>query len=187
MRVLLTSHGSTGDIFPIIALGKALRRAGHSVTFASAPFFREEIESNGLNFLYLPPDWGKEEFNESMKKLTRVRHPLRQLEVIYEGAKPFMEEFLDRIEAALPDFDLMVGSYLFPHLRVIAEKHGKPFAVTTFCHNVVPSPDYQPDIAPALTWLPLWMRRPWNRLLWFISNAVIDQVVNRQSRELLQS
>lgn len=187
MRVLLTSHGSTGDIFPVIALGKALQQAGHAVTFASAPFFRDEIERSGLEFLYLPPDWGQEEFNESVKRLTRARHPLRQLEIIYEEAQPFMAEFLDRIEAALPDFDLMVGSYLFPQLRIIAEKHGKPFAVATFCHNVVPSLDYPPNIAPAFSWLPKTLRQGWNRLLWHLCNVAIDHVINRQCRNLLES
>ena len=57
MRVLLTSHGSTGDIFPVIRLGRALVEAGHEVRFATVAFFRDEVERAGLEFVYLPPDW----------------------------------------------------------------------------------------------------------------------------------
>src|SRR5690606_20383469 len=137
------------------ALGKALQQAGHAVTFASAPFFRDEIERSALEFLYLPPDWGQEEFNESVKRLTRARHPLRQLEIIYEEAQPFMAEFLDRIEAALPDFRLTVGSYLLTQLRIVAELHGMPFAVATLCPPVVPSINYPPHDGPQFSWLPI--------------------------------
>ena len=45
MRVILTSHGSTGDIYPIIALAVALQKAGHSVRFATIPHYQTEIEA----------------------------------------------------------------------------------------------------------------------------------------------
>ena len=60
MRVLLTSHGSTGDIYPVIRLGRALLEAGHEVRFATVSFFREEVERAGLEFVALPPDWIKQ-------------------------------------------------------------------------------------------------------------------------------
>ncbi len=40
MRILLTSHGSTGDIYPVIALAVALQRAGHHVRFATIPHYK---------------------------------------------------------------------------------------------------------------------------------------------------
>ena len=40
MKVLLISQGSTGDIYPLIGLGRALLAADHSVSFASAPLQR---------------------------------------------------------------------------------------------------------------------------------------------------
>ena len=39
MRVILTSHGSTGDIYPVIALAVAMQRAGHKVRFATMPIY----------------------------------------------------------------------------------------------------------------------------------------------------
>ena len=54
MRALLTSHGSTGDIYPVIALGKAMKDAGHEVRFATVPFFQKEVERAGLEFIPVP-------------------------------------------------------------------------------------------------------------------------------------
>jgi len=101
MRVLLTSHGSTGDIYPLIGLGRALREAGHEVRYATAPLYQRDIEAAGLEFLCMPPDWGPELFAEFMRELNRCRHPLLQLIHIYCGALPFMGEVIRRMEVAL--------------------------------------------------------------------------------------
>ena len=51
IRVILTSHGSTGDIYPLIALGRALLRAGHTVGYVALPAFQREIEGAGISFI----------------------------------------------------------------------------------------------------------------------------------------
>ena len=85
MRVLLTSHGSTGDIYPVIRLGRALVDAGHSVRFATVNIFREEIEAAGIEFVYLPPDWDLSGFAEAMRDLTKAKNPLDLLRIIYSS------------------------------------------------------------------------------------------------------
>jgi len=71
MRVLLTSHGSTGDIYPLIGLGRALREAGHHVRYATAPLYQREIEKAGLEFVLMPPEWGPEIFADFMREINR--------------------------------------------------------------------------------------------------------------------
>ncbi len=178
MRVLLTSHGSIGDIYPMIAYGKALKDAGHSVSFASAPLYKEELIRAGLNYVHLPPDWEQEKFTEFMRKLARVKNPILQLKTIYKGAVPFLYELLDRIDEALEDHDVLVSSYLFPNYKVIAEKQGKPFASFAFCHNTIPSPDYPPELVPALSILPRSIQARWNMLCWRVANVVVDRAIN---------
>jgi len=178
MRILLTSHGSTGDIFPVIAYGKALRQAGHDVSFASAPLYREDIEKAGLNFIHVPPDWRQEIFTEFMRELDRVKLPLLQLREIYRGALPFIGELIDRIEAALKDHDVLVSSYLFPHYKVIADRQNKPFISFAFCHNTVPSEDYSPEFFPALRGLPSGIQHTWNRGCWRVANWIVDRSIN---------
>ncbi|MDG2168741.1 MAG: glycosyltransferase [Opitutales bacterium] len=178
MRVLLTSHGSIGDIYPMIAYGKALKDAGHSVSFASAPLYKKELLRAGLNYVQLPPDWEQEKFTEFMRKLDRVKNPILQLKTIYKGAVPFLSELLDRIDEALEDHDVLVSSYLFPNYKVIAEKQGKPFASFAFCHNTIPSPDYPPELVPPLSVFPRSIQARWNMLCWRIANVVVDRAIN---------
>ena len=178
MRVLLTSHGSIGDIYPMIAYGKALKEAGHFVSFASAPLYKEELLRAGLNYVHLPPDWEQEIFTEFMRELDRSNNPILQLKEIYKGAVPFLSELLDRVDEALQDHEVLVSSYLFPNYKVIADKQGKPFATFAFCHNTIPSPDYPPELVPALRFFPRFIKARWNMLFWRLSNFIVDHTIN---------
>lgn len=54
MRVLLGAFGDPGHTFPVIALGVALRRAGHDVTVETWQRWRTEVEAEGLAFAAAP-------------------------------------------------------------------------------------------------------------------------------------
>ena len=91
MRFLLTSHGSTGDIYPVIRLGRTLLDAGHNVRFASVNLFKEDIINAGIQFIELPPHWDQDGFSEAMRDLTKSKNSLDLLRIIYAEAKPFLD------------------------------------------------------------------------------------------------
>ncbi len=55
-RVLFTTFGSYGDLFPFIAAGVELGRRGHAVTIATSEAYRTIVESAGLAFHPVRPD-----------------------------------------------------------------------------------------------------------------------------------
>ncbi|MCG8525797.1 MAG: glycosyltransferase [Opitutales bacterium] len=179
MKVLLTSHGSTGDIYPFIALGAQLVQDGHTVSFATAPLFEPEITAAGLRFVYLPPDWGQSQFNEAMLKLTKARTTIETLQIIYRHTLPFVDDVVQILEREILDTDVVVSSYLFPHYRIIAEKFQKPFAIVTFCHNVIPSDGAPPPHPLSKIPFPKFLRKYWVRANWKVSNKVVDNAINR--------
>ncbi len=179
MRVLLTSHGSTGDIYPVIRLGRALVEAGHDVRFATVSLFREEIESAGIEFVYLPPDWDQSGFAEAMRDLTQAKNPLDLMRIIYSESLPYLDEILTTLDRELAQSDVFVSSYVFANLCTLARKHGVPCAVTTFAHNVVPSVDYPPEGMPRMLAAPGFIRRRWNAMLWKITDRVLCWQINR--------
>ena len=115
MKVLLISQGSTGDIYPLIGLGRALLAARHSVRFASAPLYKDEIEDAGIDFLHTPPDWQKPVFVECMRELDRQSNPIALLQQIYRSGLSFMGSLIDQVEGYIQEHDLVVCSYVFPH------------------------------------------------------------------------
>jgi vancomycin aglycone glucosyltransferase len=186
MKVLLTSHGSTGDIYPVIRLGRALVEAGHEVRFATVSLFREEIESAGIQFVYLPPDWDQSGFAEAMRDLTKAKNPLDLIRIIYSESLPFLDEILDTLERELRNADVFVTSYVFANLCTLARRAKVPCAVTTFAHNVVPSMSYPPDGLPRLLVAPACVRRHWNRMLWKITDRVLCWQINRVVGETME-
>lgn len=179
MRVLLTSHGSTGDIFPVIRLGRALVQAGHEVRFATVSFFRDEVERAGLEFVYLPPDWDQTGFAEAMRDLTKANNAIELIGIIYNESLPFIDEIFEVLKRELDWADVFVSSYLFASLCVLAKTMGVPSAVTTFAHNAVPSSSYPPEGCPRLLVCPAWIRRRWNRMLWKIANRLFSWKINQ--------
>src|ERR1035437_7608559 len=153
MRVILTSHGSTGDIYPIIALAVAMQKAGHEVRFATIPHYHSEIEAAGVEVYPLCPNWEQADLSYWMGRLQKIRSPIYQLREIYVGAKAYIPEMIARMDTALANADLLVSSYLFPMNKSIADRRGVPFATFAFAHHVVPSPDYPPEGIPSPRWL----------------------------------
>lgn len=186
MRIILTSHGSTGDIYPVIALGVAMKKAGHHVRFATIPHYEADIRAAGLEFLPLCPNWEQADLSYWMGRLQKIRTPIYQLRELYVGAKAHIPEMIRRMDAALADADLLVSSYLFPVNRSIADRRGVPFATFAFAHHVVPSPDYPPENMPKLGFLPRRLQRAWNLRLWKTANAVVDRVINNALRPSLR-
>ncbi|MGH8018307.1 MAG: glycosyltransferase [Opitutaceae bacterium] len=187
MRVVLTSHGSTGDIFPMIALGVALRRAGHSVRFATSAPFRREIEAAGLDHVDLPPRWTRDELAYWMGRLQHFSTPLLQLRELYRAALPHITDLIDAMDVILADADVLVSSYLFPMVRALADRHRVPFIVFAFAHNTVPSQHYPPEGLPRLSWAPTRAQQSWNRALWRLGNFAVDTVVNQTIAKQLKA
>ena len=55
-RILLSTFGSFGDLYPYIALGTELRLRGHAVTIATSAVYRGQVEAEGLGFHPVRPD-----------------------------------------------------------------------------------------------------------------------------------
>jgi rhamnosyltransferase subunit B len=55
-RILLTTFGSLGDLFPYLAIGLELKGRGHEVTLAAQAIYAERVAAVGLRFHAVGPD-----------------------------------------------------------------------------------------------------------------------------------
>jgi rhamnosyltransferase subunit B len=55
-RILITTFGSFGDVFPYIGLALGLRARGHEPVLAMPEFYRDTVESEGLEFRAVRPN-----------------------------------------------------------------------------------------------------------------------------------
>ena len=82
LRILLATIGSSGDVHPVIGLGRALKARGHQVTVVTNDLFSEQIRANGLEFVPL----GTRAEAESLMSDPRLWHPIKGFGLIAEGA-----------------------------------------------------------------------------------------------------
>lgn len=187
MKIVLTSQGSTGDIFPIIGFARALKKSGHEVVLATIDVYQEEIERAGIDFFRLPPYWKQEELTYWMGRLQTIRGPIFQLNELYKAAAPHIAEMLERMDTLLDGKDILVSSYFFPLNKFLADRKGIPFATFAFAHNTVPSKHYPPEDLPRLKWLPVKAQMVWNKFLWSMGNRLVDHVINKTLAEQLEA
>ena len=81
MRAVLTNFGSTGSVYPFVALGRELERHGHRAIVALSPFFREWVEHFDLEFASIGPDLRSVQhvINEAMLDLPDSEQAIRAL------------------------------------------------------------------------------------------------------------
>ncbi len=186
-RFLLATLGSTGDVNPFLALGVALRAAGHGVTLLADPRYRDAATRAQIDFVPVPQTGVAPDLSEMISRMLETPNRLEQLEALYAGLTPVFGELLDQAQARLRDHDVLVSSYLFPFLKNAARAADKKCAVLVFCPNNVPFADQGPEDAPiAPSWAPKFLRQLHHRVGWTVGQRLLDGVVARHAGPELQ-
>jgi len=182
-RIVFTTSGSLGDLYPYLALALGMQVRGHDAIVATSPCYRAIVESTGLGFRPLRPD---SDWLADPDKVRRLSHPRwGLLRVGREWLMPALRDSYDDTLAASDGADLLVAMLATYATRLVAEKTGIPW--TSAVH--IPLGFYSAcdppilEVAPVLSgqlrplgpafWKPLFwcgkrasrfMARPWYRL-----------------------
>lgn len=178
MKALIITFGSTGDVYPMIGLAKALHRQGHEVCLATSQIFAQEIEHEHIPFHPLPPDWTFADFTQFTELLCSTKNQLKQFGYIFDRFAPFVDEIASKVAQQLQAFDILIATYLFPFFKVIAEQQHKPCVTVAFCHNTVPRLDRPPENILALPWLPQSWQHTWNTFWWRCADYILTRRIS---------
>ncbi|HJU86158.1 MAG TPA: glycosyltransferase, partial [Gemmatimonadota bacterium] len=127
MRVLITTFGTLGDLYPYFALGRGLAARGHEPTIATHEYFRSAVEAEGLGFQPVRPDADPTDRKLFMRAMGPRRGPMVVLKEIVLSR--LRESFEDTREAARHS-DLIVTHPLAFSGRIVAESRGVPWVST---------------------------------------------------------
>lgn len=178
-RVLLATFGSTGDIFPFVRLGVALKAAGCDVRFAAQEYFRPSVEAAGLECFGLLAHWNETRLREAMQLLVAKRRTGKLLKAIYSFGREEWQHIVEAWESAVDDRDWVIGTYLFPSLRAVSEQKGARFVTLALAPHGVPSPDYPPFNPAARRTLPKPLWRSLNALGWRLAEKKVTRTAQR--------
>lgn len=123
-HIVLATIGSLGDLHPCLALGEELVNRGYRVTIATTPHYRDKVESCGISFRAMRPDW-----DPTDAKMTRSCEDIKRgLEVLYRQLLlPELKHTYRDLLAATEDADLLITGELVYASPLVAEKRGLPW------------------------------------------------------------
>lgn len=123
MNILLVSFGSSGDINPFIAVGEALQKRNHKVTFITNEIFKTQIEGRGLSFYQV----GTKEEYESLSRDSRLFHPRKAFKFIVRNIIwKYMRDYYRAIRELANDQTIVVAQSIAPGARIAHEKLSIP-------------------------------------------------------------
>jgi sterol 3beta-glucosyltransferase len=165
MRVTLAGYGSEGDVQPLVALGVALRAAGHEVVVTGDTSAEASVTSRGLTFAALTGD------------ITAALNT----GVSLQGMATFRwndAEWIDEISAAAAGSDVVVGlPVVSVHAMAAADRVGA-VGILAGLQPMEPTRDFVPSALGA-PHVPAWLNRPVGRAVDVVGGQLIMRRVNR--------
>ena len=161
MRILLVSHGTRGDVQPIVALGVALKARGHLVQLVAPANFLTWVRGHGLD---MQSDGIDVEalLRSSASGLQSLSWQMRYL----LDATPLLFEPVAR---ASEGCDLIICAGIQFAAASVAQWRNVPYAHVVFCPCATPNSATPPPNVHTQT-LPRWI----NRLLWQAGRPLAD-------------
>lgn len=128
-RVLLTTFGSLGDLYPYLSIAKTLQALGLEPVIGTSAFYRERIADLGLEFRAIRPDIpDAESLPQLMDSLMDANRGTEN--VIRRVILPALRESHADTFAAAADADLLVSHLLSFATPIVAEQRAIPWVST---------------------------------------------------------
>ena len=102
MKALILTFGTKGDIEPYIALGRALKDAGHDATIGTASGYEDDVRSLGVDFI--PSNsLMLEVMQDALPSMAGVAGLQRAAKAMTEGIRVSLDDQLRAVRSANPD------------------------------------------------------------------------------------
>ncbi len=156
MKVVLSSRGSRGDVYPIIEIGAALRRAGCKVSICVPKMFGPHAASKGLKPLLYSED--------SAMVMQELGSGISAIRTAVDWFSRAIDEQIEFLIKETEDADMLITSVNEVAVPTVAEYHDIPHYRIAYT-PVLPG-NQPPPLIP-------WQRLPGiaNRGLWGVVNG----------------
>ncbi|MBI3464471.1 MAG: glycosyltransferase, partial [Planctomycetes bacterium] len=149
-RIVLTTHGSLGDLHPYVAIALGLKARGYEAIVATGECYRKKIEALGIGFRPVRPDSNWVTDRDVMRRIMHPRWGLKR--IIREVLLPVLRETYEDLLAAAEGADLLVAMQANYASPLVAEKKGIPWASAMHLPIGLASA-YDPPVLPGLAGL----------------------------------
>ena len=179
MKITIVTHGSRGDVQPLLALALALKAHGHEVLLCASPDNAEWIKGYGCPFHALGSNF--KEFVETLGYSSK-KHPKDLNSLILFNQRQTEIQF-SQLPAIIEGTDLVLVSGGVYGLPTVAEFLGIPYRFIILSTQYIPSSQY-PFWGVSNQNLPTRL----NQLSWWLAykgaNICFKKIINREHSRL---
>jgi UDP:flavonoid glycosyltransferase YjiC (YdhE family) len=149
-RLVINTIGSTGDLFPFVALGRALKLRGHDVVFAVSETMLPTLRKAGLDGVKCGAPIGEQAARERVE-VFEGSDPRRQLKIFFrEFLIPQVPENYRDLLAACKGADALIATTIQMAAEMVHEKSGIPWITVSLSPSQFPSAYESPPNWPRL-------------------------------------
>jgi len=177
MKIVVVCWGSTGDVYPVLALSERLLERGHQVRICALEMYRDKILEIGAEFYGISVVFDLAEFHAAMDAIIPKRDPTAMLRLIVEeGIVRRGEKWYQDCLRAMEGFDIAICHSVDIPGQEAAIRNGIPWLTVTYCPGFIKSLDFAPYPFP--NW-----GRAFNAIVWKLAEfrlaSRIDTLFNQ--------
>ena len=145
MKIVIVGWGTTGDVYPVLALAKRLLEKGHQVRVCALALFKDKVLEIGAEFYEIGVEFDLEEFHAAMDAIIPKRDPLAMMRLIVEGGIVQRgEKWYQACLAAMKGADLVICHSVDIPAQEAAIRNGVPWFTVTYCPAIIKCLDFAP-------------------------------------------
>ena len=172
MKIVIVAWGTTGDVYPVLALAERLLDRGHHVRVCAPSIYKDKILEIGTDFYEVGVAFELAEFHKAMDTVIAMRDPMAPLLLIVkEGILRSGEKWYNDCLAAIEEADLVICHSIDIPAQEAAIRNGLPWITVTYCPGFIKTPDNAPYPFP--NW-----GRTFNSLVWKMVSLRLKHAVD---------
>ena len=167
MRIVLSTWGTTGDVYPFVALSERLVAAGHDIRVCASSFYHNRFAKVGVDFYAVGVPFNFDQFHGFMDDLVRIRNPLESaIRIVKDGILADAEEWYQDCLRGMEGYGLAICHSADVPGQEAAIKNKLPWLTVSYCPGFIKTADDSPYPAPNLG--PHLNRLAWKVAEWLI-------------------
>lgn len=177
MKIVAVGWGTTGDVYPILALSERLLERGHQVRVCTPALYRNKVLEIGAEFYEIDVVFDLAEFRKVMDAIIPKRDPIAVVRyLVEEGLARYGEKWYRDCLSAMKGFDIAICHSADIPGQEAAIRNRLPWLTVTYSPGFIKSRDSVPYPFP--NW-----GRIFNAIIWklaqFRLTANVDALFNQ--------
>ena len=181
MKIAIVAWGTTGDVYPLLALAERLSNRGHVVRVCAPEIYKDKVLDIEVEYSEVGVTFDLAEFHQTLDTMITMRDPMQALLIVVkEGIIKSGKKWFDDCLAATNGYDIVICHSMDIPAQEAAIQNNIPWITVTYCPGFIKIPEN------ALYLFPNWSRT-FNAFVWRIVKFRLRHIVDPLFNQFIMS